>query len=334
MITFRDLNGKEVLRTTLDDGRAFRDVQDKLKDLSSQPLRLYFMDQERDVAEVVDQDDWEYALFQSAGSLVVAVVDRSEELKGVALMEAVQRAIDGAAAGEQSPVDAKAKAQPQEGQKTSVMSPDEPLQPLEPAKQTPKSDPSPTSPSELVAPADAQTPQPEAPQKVQELSQILIQLEQTVQNNIKELASSLSPSSPKPQPLPPSSPVIGKNRPFSGQKPLPNCSHCHQAVQGKRFKCLLCADFTLCATCEICVSHPHTMIRFTDGGQEAPSDQLGRVYQLKHRLTELSDDDMRRAVIRRVTNSQYPEEFYEQFVRKNAKLGFGEFVNKVVGIFE
>lgn len=348
MILFRDLNGTELARCPRDavkDFQTLRDAARKALDVA-QDVRMYFVDVEGDVAQVTDQDDFEYAAAQAQDHLMVVLVDLESTLKGATLVEAVKAAtqakipeeketISDVPAPETNPVgvgivENRIKEEVR-GMPETTESPKEPV--LEAAKIEDRSQRT-LEPNQTQKKPEVTVMPPK--KEAQEVGTLLSSLHGTLQENFKELVQNLAASSTStphhsaPRPTPPAS----RKSPSGRLESFTPCSHCKQIIRGRRFKCMQCANTHFCSTCEALVSHPHTMIRFCELDDEKAIDTLSRVYQLKQRLAEMSDDELRKAVIRKVTNANYPDEFYEQFVHKNRNLTFGAFVNKVVSIFE
>lgn len=320
MITFLRLNDQKATKSDVSLDRSKVTTYDQLKReaetlLSDEerPARVFFMDLESEIAQITDQDDFDYAKSQPVENLVIVVVEVSEDRKGLSLYDAVAEVVKKRTAS--------TEIRPIGNELTEAK---------EPAKLQPIEQESPQIHSEHS------TPQPETSKGVLELGSIITQLHETVQVNIKELAESLSPvTKENPKPLIQSPPINSKPRSNSGlSKDLPNCNNCKKQIKGKRFKCLVCSSYITCNDCETLLNHPHTMVRFNSAEMDTTVSQLSRVYQLKTNLIEMSDADMRRVIIKKVTSSQYPEEFYDEFVKKNQKMTFGEYVNKVVSIFE
>lgn len=336
MITFHRLNEPKETRSAAASDRSKLATYEQLKVEAETlvgscegPVRLFFMDIESEVSEIVDQDDWDYAKSQPVPNLLVVVVEKSESRKGVALFDAIGELIKkipykDTVSEENIGSDSNRKMEEIDAVATQFVELKEPEK-LQTA-----------ATFSCEVPPDNSTPEPEVPKGVQELGTILTRLHETVQENIKELAESLSPvAKEKPKQLAQSPLASSKPRPgLESSKERIVCNNCKKAIQGKRFKCLECSAFNLCADCETLVSHPHTMVRFNSAAVDGTANQLTKVYQLKSHLVDMTDSEMRRAIIKRVTSGQYPEEFYDQFVQKNRKLTFGEYVNKVVSIFE
>ena len=348
MIEVRDLNGKEVLKAQNVKSLKLSELLELVRQAKGEERtsKLYFMDIEHDVSEISDQDDWDYAKSQAEEleKLMLVVVPANSELQGTALTEAIEGAIKKQLPETAEPTSPRVpETRPFEHPKT-----DKPQEAAKPAPQLDiktesqpeaKPEPVPEEPAKTVPIStpvfqDSLTPAPEMPEGINELSNLLTTLGTTVQSNMRELAKSLSPSEPAQPNTPTTPPPVARKNSTDLKKASLTCVNCKQAIVAKRFKCMVCPTYDLCATCEVFVNHPHTMIRFTDPEEERTVGQLGRIYQLKARLLELTDMDMRRSIIRKVTNEQYPDEFYDQFLLKNQKLTFGEFVNKVVSIFE
>lgn len=155
--------------------------------------------------------------------------------------------------------------------------------------------------------------------------QVLV-LEKSLHNHVSDLSMSIQASSNSSH---------KKNNIVNKVKHADlNCIKCDKIIIGKRFRCMECNDFDLCEICEGKVNHAHTLIRFNEKMNQDRIKPITQLYNLYKRLKNQTEKEMRLSILQNVTNMSYPSEFYSQFLSKQSHLSFGEYVEKVLAIFE
>lgn len=113
-----------------------------------------------------------------------------------------------------------------------------------------------------------------------------------------------------------------------------SCDHCRtKPIRGKRFKCLLCPDFDLCAICEEKNVHKHPKLVFFEPTNIPFAEQMTSLYRLKSNIWNLSDLDLKIRVLRNIAGEKYPDAFYQSFVDKRKEKSVIDFIDEVLKIF-
>jgi hypothetical protein len=113
-----------------------------------------------------------------------------------------------------------------------------------------------------------------------------------------------------------------------------SCDICHYSfIKGKRYKCLICPDFDLCAACEQENIHKHPMMVFCNKIDTDFAEGVTNLFRLKSNIQNLSENDMKMRVLRNLAGDKYDSSFYEHFVSARGAKSLPDFIKEVSNIF-
>lgn len=341
MLVFKNLEGMTITTISSKDILTLEDLR-KVGSQFNRPsdARFFFKDMESDVFEIIDNEDFEYAISQAKSELTIVMVPNDFSVQTTTISE-IELLISNSDLNyanslndlkiqeeqEILPIVYEVKKQDnicekKEKNQTEKSTKNNHTEILKKKQQE-------ITKGEkiiVVSPKNLGRTTNENSKTIDEISSTFQDLAGSLKTNLNEIGDSFKNVSRPKMPEKCTSRFIFKS--------LMECDACMRPIIGKRFKCMQCRHFDLCEKCEKKLRHPHTMIRLGENTDEKHVDQIVRIYSLKKKLGEMNERETRKTLLKKATNSSYPEEFYEQFLGKNEGLGFGEFMNKVLTIFE
>jgi hypothetical protein len=113
-----------------------------------------------------------------------------------------------------------------------------------------------------------------------------------------------------------------------------SCDCCKaRPIRGKRFKCLVCPDFDLCASCEDNNRHPHPKMVFYDQMNINFAEEMTTLCRLKAGMNGLDDKEIKVRILKNIIGDKYDAIFYENFVNERKKKSMTDFMSEVFKIF-
>ena len=111
------------------------------------------------------------------------------------------------------------------------------------------------------------------------------------------------------------------------------CDGClAMSIRGKRFHCLECKNFNLCARCEKRIPHEHPMVRYCDPVPTEIVENIGVVRAVNSKFAE-GGKNTKLMLLKLLAGKGYESSFYEYFVDKHADMDLNSFVIKASHVF-